>query len=50
VDEAMFKKRTRNVALRVIKLVNALPNSRVADVIGRASFPANPKSKIQNLK
>jgi four helix bundle protein len=35
VDEAMFKKRTRNVALRVIKLVNALPNSRAADVIGR---------------
>jgi len=31
----MFKKRTRNVALRVIKLVNALPNSRAADVIGR---------------
>ncbi|SRR6266550_2017911 len=30
----MFKKRTRNVALRVIKLVNALPNSRAA-VIGR---------------
>ena len=26
----MFKKRTRNVALRVIKLVNALPNSRAA--------------------
>jgi four helix bundle protein len=35
VDKAMFKKRTRNVALRVIKLVNALPNSRAADVIGR---------------
>jgi four helix bundle protein len=35
VDEAMFKKRTRNVALRVIKLVDALPNSRAADVIGR---------------
>src|SRR5438876_4920310 len=31
----MFKKRTRNVALRVIKLVDALPNSRAADVIGR---------------
>jgi len=35
VDEAMFRKRTRNVALRVIKLVNALPNSCAADVIGR---------------
>jgi four helix bundle protein len=35
VDEAMFKKRTRNVALRLIKLVNALPNSRAAHVIGR---------------
>jgi four helix bundle protein len=35
VDEAMFKKRTRNVALRVIKLVDALPNSRAVDVIGR---------------
>jgi len=35
VDEAMFKKRTRNVALRVIKLVDTLPNSCAADVIGR---------------
>jgi four helix bundle protein len=35
VDEATFKRRTRDVALRVIKLVDALPNSRAADVIGR---------------
>jgi four helix bundle protein len=35
VDEAKFKKRTRDVALRVIKLVDSLPNSRAADVIGR---------------
>jgi len=35
VDEATFKKRTRDVALRVIKLVDSLPNSRAADVIGR---------------
>jgi four helix bundle protein len=35
VDEAAFKQRTRDVALRVIRLVDALPNSRAADVIGR---------------
>jgi four helix bundle protein len=35
VDEATFKRRTRDVALRVIKLVDALPNSRAVDVIGR---------------
>jgi four helix bundle protein len=35
VDKATFKKRTRDVALRVIKLVDALPNLRAADVIGR---------------
>ena len=35
MDEATFTKRTRDVALRVIKLVDALPNSRAADVIGR---------------
>ena len=41
----MFKKRTRNVALRVIKLVNALPNSRAAcrsrstaDMVSRLSI------------
>jgi four helix bundle protein len=35
VDEATFKRRTREVALRIVKLVDALPNSRSADVIGR---------------
>jgi len=35
VDEATFKRRTKDVALRVINLVDALPNSRAADVIGR---------------
>ena len=35
MDEATFKKRTRDVALRVIKLVDALPNLRTANVIGR---------------
>jgi len=35
VDKATFKKRTRDVALRVIRLVDALPNLRAADVIGR---------------
>jgi four helix bundle protein len=35
VNEAAFKQRTRDVALRVIRLVDALPNSRAADVIGR---------------
>jgi four helix bundle protein len=35
VDKATFKKRTRDVALRVIRLVDASPNLRAADVIGR---------------
>lgn len=35
MDEHQFKERTRNVALRIIRLVDALPTSRAADVIGR---------------
>jgi four helix bundle protein len=35
VDETTFKKRTKDVALRVIKLVDSLPSSRAIDVIGR---------------
>ena len=35
MNETIFKNRTKAVALRVIKLVDALPNSRAADVIGR---------------
>ncbi len=35
MDEQAFKHRTRAVALRVIRLVDSLPKTRVADVIGR---------------
>jgi len=35
VDEATFKRRTKQFALRVIELVNALPRKPAADVIGR---------------
>lgn len=35
MNETIFKNRTKSVALRVIKLVDALPTSRVADVLGR---------------
>ncbi|MBI5031224.1 MAG: four helix bundle protein [Chloroflexi bacterium] len=35
MDEQEFKNRTKNLALRVIKLAEALPNTRTADVIGR---------------
>jgi four helix bundle protein len=35
VDENLFKKRTKQLTLRFIKVVEALPKSRTADVIGR---------------
>ena len=35
MDEQAFKQRTKKLALRVIELVEALPESRTADVIGR---------------
>lgn len=35
MDEQQFKERTRNVALRIIRLVDALPTPRAAEVIGR---------------
>src|SRR5688500_12850456 len=35
MTETEFKKRTKQVALRIIRLVDALPNSRAADVIGK---------------
>ncbi len=61
MDEREFKARTKAIALRVIKLIEALPSSRATDVIARqvvsmkvASIKTlrarNPKSKIQNLK
>jgi len=34
VNEQMFKKRTKQLGLRVIRLVNALPKNRMAGVIG----------------
>jgi four helix bundle protein len=35
MDETLFKKRTKQLALRVIKTVEVLPKNRTADVIGR---------------
>ncbi|MBX0327669.1 four helix bundle protein [Oscillochloris sp. ZM17-4] len=35
MDEDQFKERTKQLGLRVIKLVDALPPSRTADIIGR---------------
>lgn len=35
MDESEFKRRTKDVALRVIRLVDTLPHSRSADVIAR---------------
>ena len=35
MDERVFKARTKQLALRIINLVEALPKNRVADVIGR---------------
>jgi four helix bundle protein len=34
MDEKEFKRRTKAVALRIIKLVEALPKTRTADVLG----------------
>jgi four helix bundle protein len=35
MDEQQFKERTKNIALRVIKLIEALPRGRAEDVIAR---------------
>jgi four helix bundle protein len=35
VDEQEFKKRTKELALRVIKLVGTLPKNTVSDVVGK---------------
>lgn len=35
MDELEFKRRTKQLALRVIRLVEALPPNRAADVIGK---------------
>ena len=35
MDEREFKDRTKRVALRVVKLVEALPSTRVADILGK---------------
>ena len=35
MDERQFKQRTKDVALRVIKLAEALPGGRAADVLAR---------------
>ena len=47
MDERAFKDRTKQVALRIVRVVEALPHTKTADVIGRqllrsgASFGAN---------
>ena len=35
MDEQAFKQRTKKLALRVIELVEALPKTKTAEVIGR---------------
>lgn len=35
MDEQVFKERTKRMALRVIRVVESLPRSKTADVIGR---------------
>lgn len=35
MDEILFKKRTKQLALRIIKVVDALARNRTADVLGR---------------
>ncbi len=35
MNELEFKNRTRTLALRIVKLVEALPKTRTTDVIGR---------------
>ena len=35
MDENLFKRRTKQLALRVIKTVESLPKNRTADVLGR---------------
>jgi four helix bundle protein len=35
MDENLFKRRTKQLALRVIKAVETLPKNRTADVLGR---------------
>jgi four helix bundle protein len=35
MDENLFKKRTKQLALRVINVVGVLPRNRAADVLGR---------------
>src|SRR6201993_87708 len=35
MDESLFKKRTKHLALRVINVVDVLPRNRAADVLGR---------------
>ena len=35
MDENLFKRRTKQLALRIIKAVESLPKNRTADVLGR---------------
>ena len=35
MDEQQFKERTKHVALRIVRLVEALPKTRTADILGR---------------
>lgn len=35
MNETIFKQRTKNLALRVIRLVESLPNTKTAHIIGK---------------
>jgi hypothetical protein len=52
MDENLFKKRTKQLALRVIKVVDALPRNRSADVLARIihSFSHWVKKVMVNVR
>jgi len=55
MNEQIFKERTKKLALRIIQLVEGLPNSRTGDVIGRqlinsaTSIGANYRSACRGI-
>jgi hypothetical protein len=57
MDEKLFKQRTKQLALRIIKTVEVLPKNRTTEVAlirtlqkRDGSSPINRQSKIENLK
>ena len=55
MNEQQFKKRTKNLALRIIKLVEALPPTTTAQIIGKqilrsaTSVGANYRAACQSI-